>query len=487
MAAQKRDFSDFSAFPGHVREDGVWTFPVVVGADSKGKLRMWEIYVRLIRTKDGTSPPPRPINWIEDPQYVDEIVGIEEKWYTVVPGQALPQHVIAQMYTVSGQQGGKRSVAAPTYVTAGKNQGKKNARNILQQALIEARSKYLKKIDATGFGASDAPNIVDDINKNKAKRPYPMAAHKYDDNPRDPKSRLVYPLWIQPKFDGGRVVAYWDEDLGKVVAYTRHLKDIDGNDHIMQSLAELFAYIRALPGNIGKGLYLDGEFYKHGLSLQTISGMMRRGARDEGKDARLDYYIFDAFYPFDEGKKNWNFAQRTQLLMTLVKGRVDNSAVRTSAYPYLMFVDELLVDTPKQGDDVYERFINQERWEGAMYRNMEAPYEFSLVKEKRSYHLRKRKPRHSAEYTVIGFTEGDSGKDRGAIIWILRTDGGHEFTSTPVGMTYEERYALFTLFKSDPTVFGREWFGKQMTVEYDDISDDGVPLRAKAKGLRLIP
>ena len=136
---------------------------------------------------------------------------------------------------------------------------------------------------------------------------------------------------------------------------------------------------------------------------------------------------------------------------------------------------------------LYEGFLAK-NYEGSIVKNLGAPYEFGVDREVRSYQMRKRKPRHSGEYEVVGYTEGDQGKDRGAIIWVLKTPptrssgGGHEFHSTPVGMDYAERYAMFA--GMTPKVFAREWRGRMMTVEYDDLSEDGVPLRAKAKGLR---
>ena len=103
--------------------------------------------------------------------------------------------------------------------------------------------------------------------------------------------------------------------------------------------------------------------------------------------------------------------------------------------------------------------------------------------------MRKRKPRYSDEYEVVGYTQGDQGKDIGAIIWILKTPETKKiksvvFTSIPIGITNEERYKLFSNMTEE--LFNNEYKGKMMTVEYDELSETGVPLRAKAIGLRLI-
>ena len=53
-----------------------------------------------------------------------------------------------------------------------------------------------------------------------------------------------------------------------------------------------------------------------------------------------------------------------------------------------------------------------------------------------------------------------------------------------MGIDYKERYKLFK--KMTPEYFAKNYNGKKMTVEYDDISEDGVPLRAKAKCVRIL-
>jgi ATP-dependent DNA ligase len=157
---------------------------------------------------------------------------------------------------------------------------------------------------------------------------------------------------------------------------------------------------------------------------------------------------------------------------------------------HIIKVETYIANTFEEETVLYEQFLT-EKYEGSIVRNLDSPYEFGVNKEIRTYQIRKRKPRYSSEYEIVGYTEGVQGKDKGAIIWILKTPGDKtkkiepmEFTSTPVGMDYDERYSLFK--NMTIAIFEKKWKGKLMTIEYDDISGYGVPLRAKAKGVRCL-
>jgi ATP-dependent DNA ligase len=376
----------------------------------------------------------------------------------------VPEGCIAQIWTENGivaPEAGLVTRSIPSYVVTGKNLGKTNETNLLTQAMIQGRSKYLAKTK----GHSD--------------RYYPQAVHKYDDAPRDPSRHLVYPLAIQRKFDGGRTVAYLPQGQADVVMYSRRLKDVLGHDHIRTALSDLFGRIQTKY----PGVYLDGELYKHGLSLQTISGIMRRKAssktssrelRDGVEPIKLEYYIFDVFF-VDQARSAMPFVERKRVLDDIMSF-TDSSAL-VKAKTYVSYNEE-------SSDLAYNTFL-QEKFEGSIMRNLAAPYEFNSKREIRTYQVRKRKPRYSSEYKVTGFSQGVKGKDRGAIIWELETADGIKFTSTPVGINYDERYKMFKLFTEHPEEFDK-YLNKMMTVEYDDISKENVPLRAKAKCLRLI-
>jgi hypothetical protein len=85
---------------------------------------------------------------------------------------------------------------------------------------------------------------------------------------------------------------------------------------------------------------------------------------------------------------------------------------------------------------------------------------------------------------VVDFDEGKKGKDKGAIIWILKThDTDKQFNATPKNTTYEERYKLYKEAIAEKG-FTNKFKGRMMTIEYEDLSKDEIPLRAKSIGFR---
>jgi ATP-dependent DNA ligase len=495
MSSDKRDFSNFHEFPGSVIQNGTskgwYSFPKVYSIDTMNRRRAWHILVRLITTKGGKAPARRKINWDIT---IDTVVPILQK-YLDGRIEDIPDNTIAQMWTVQGiisennsvpenenadiNTMYKTTVSIPTHITIGKSIGKKNETTVLTQALIQARSKYLKKLQES-------------TERNNINRFFPVAVHKYDAKPRDVSKHLRLPVAVQRKLDGGRACAYYDTVMKKAVLYSRKLKDLDGNKHVLKELQSLLSSIN----DMYPGIYFDGELYKHGLSLQDIVGVMRRekGSKTtarEKKDTgsisvKLEYHIFDIFFPVGSKlMKNMLYIDRKKVLDDIFDVAKKTGIILT----HIIKVKTYIANTFEEETELYEQFLT-EKYEGSIVRNLDMPYEFGINKEIRTYQIRKRKPRYSSEYEIVGYTEGVQGKDKGAIIWILKTPSDEtknfeslEFTSTPVGMDYDERYSMFK--NMTPSIFEKKWKGKQMTIEYDDISGYGVPLRAKAKGVRI--
>ena len=119
-------------------------------------------------------------------------------------------------------------------------------------------------------------------------------------------------------------------------------------------------------------------------------------------------------------------------------------------------------------------------YEGLMLRNKDGVYLADADRTgsfMRSPDLVKMKQKHTAEFEVIGYTEGNRGKDKGAVIWVAQTSDEKQFNVTPKDMDYEERYEIFQDCEEN---FDDKYAGRMLTVEYEDLSKSGKPLRAKA-------
>lgn len=402
--------------------NNIYNYPTIIKRDSKNRERLYIIKVRLVKNEQKLK-----INFD-----IDDTLTLPFKE---------SKNVIAQIWTETGIKNMKITRSQPTYIKKGKNIGRSNETTVYTQALFVCNSRYKKNLGTQNV------NLF-----------YPFAVHKYDKKPQDEKKHIRYPVAVQRKLDGVRVVAY------KKGLYSRRLKHIEAK-HIVDDLKQIFKCKKY------SNLYLDGEFYKHGLSLQRISGLSRR--QKSKSIIKLEFHIFDLFDPVV--KTELSFEQRNALLIEIFS---------KFKFKYCVKVETIIAKDKNIEDKLYDQFLN-EKYEGSIVRNMDMPYEFSNIKEVRSYQARKRKPRYSADFKVIGYTQGTAGKDLGAIIFEMITQTGIKFTATPVGMTYNERYELYELLTRTPDIFKKDYKDKLMIVEYDDISQDGVPLRAKSKSIRV--
>lgn len=461
---------NFRAYPGKVN-NMVYEFPPLYVKDSKQKMRVWSIVVRIV---DKSAVKKYGINW-EDPPNLT-LHPIADSYLDV---DDLPPNSVAQIYVETGQVGGKLSRHEPTFVMTGSYQGttRKDRQTAFTQALIKARSLYNKKIDQ-GFqtSAEDATNYVG--------RLLPMALHRYDDN----IAKVKYPVYMQKKYDGIRCLAYStkvdiDPNVGvkvdkvknakvNVIMYSRHNIDFTGLDHIRNDLSTMYTkfndHLNEFNIDGSKPIYIDGEFYKHGMGLQQISGMARREEASE-----LYFVIFDVIYYLNgQSVPTSPFSDRLKVLNKLCINLKNIECAET-----------VLCNNVNEVNKFYKQALDS-GYEGAILRMQDSLYEISMTKEKRSYTTLKLKPSFDDEYEIIGFNQGTKGKDVGALIWVLRTKDGKQFTSVPKDMTYDTRYQIFKDLTLHPDKFKKEYLGKMMTIEFQDLSEDGVPQRAKAKAIR---
>jgi len=286
MSASIRNFDNFKDFDGSIKNE-IYCFPKLYKTTLKGQKRQWQIFVRLIKKSSKNIKLTRSYNW----NLMDEIqIPIKEEY--LFDDAKIPDGVISQIWTESGTTTGKISRSPASYMEI-TNLGKSNERNFLHQALVEARSKYIKKNEqGSGSKKSNFKHLFDD------KKWFPMLAKLYDDF----KDKIKYPQFIQPKLNGLRCIIYYDpvietkEPYEKVIMYSRDKKIYPFNENniqIRETLLEIFK--KYYDFDRKQSIYLDGELYTHGVSIQDINNA--RSSKNNPK-SMICYYMYDIFYPY---------------------------------------------------------------------------------------------------------------------------------------------------------------------------------------------
>src|ERR1700690_418907 len=323
----------------------------------------------------------------------------------------------ALIITTYGQVDGKLQQTSDT-ITSGKNEGKANATNYTEQAISEAAAKwtkqkkkgYVESIEAAQDGEVDeviGGGVEPMLAPSKI---YPTFAKK-----------LTFPVWVDPKFDGSRMIAIVEDGVAKLWSRTR--KRINSLPHIEAALEEQFPY----------GSYIfDGEAYVHSLNndFEELMSLIRKDYPGEGHEV-IEYHIYD----LPSCKKNFNERNEALLDLDFKLPLVRVRRKKASNHEKIMALHEKNLENG---------------FEGSMVRG-NGPYESG----KRSYFLQKLKNFTDDEFKVIGAEEG-RGKDAGTVgAFVCVTKDGKEFKAR-LKATYARRTELF----QNP----KEWKGAWLTV-----------------------
>jgi len=494
-------------FPGRFTPDGtLYQFPTVSTRNSRGKLLHWTVGVSLLDPQGRRVAFARP-----------DLLG--------QPAPPLPGFV-GVLETAAWQEGGEpRRGGVPTRVASGKNLGKKNATNPATQALRDALGLYNKQrlrgsagalpasVDAPPASVGAPPAVP--AAPAPPERPHPMLVKKRGETADARLSAETFRAGVdvQRKYNGQRMVAFADA-AGRVVLYSRTGRDFPGMPRLRAQAGRLLAQaptawavlcgelkrnpwedLRDGPGAAvceaspgAPAVYLDGELYKHGWSLNQISGEARRS---DGGSA-LEFWVFDCFFP-ELAANGVPVTSATRqafldILFDLAAG--DKAQGADEGAPIVRRVENFPAASDDEVDALAKRFV-AEGYEGAIVRKRAAPYRYGT----NGYHsanLVKVKPLHDAEFPVVGYTQGTRGKDVGAVIWIAEVPAGQSrsgrperFSVVPKNMDYETRYEIFRRLEARPGYFEREFQGLPLTVEYPELSaKTGIPTQAKALGFR---
>lgn len=276
-----------------------------------------------------------------------------------------------------GQLNTDRPQVTNDFINAGKNIGKLNETSVLEQTILEAKAKwekqkkkgYVESIKDAESGKIDSDLIKGGIN--------PMLAHKF----RDHASKITFPAYSQPKFDGSRMIAIINS--GKCTLWSRTRKQIKSLVHIEKELENLFA---------DKDIILDGEAYNHDYKdrFEALMSAIRKDEPHENSEI-IQYHIYDCI-------TDGTFKDRINLL----------NKILPKNNKFLKKVETVIINDEIENIKYYKECMNR-GYEGSMIRNSDGLYEF-----KRSYDLQKVKQFDDAEFEIVGVEEG-SGKLRGHV------------------------------------------------------------------------
>lgn len=346
-------------------------------------------------------------------------------------------------WTEAGQTGGKITKSKET-VCKGKNKGKKNETSPEEQAALDARSKWSKKLDKNGFLTEQ------EARESKDKFFVPMTAQKF----RDHNKKIEYPAYVQPKLDGIRCV------IGKDFAITRNGKPHSMVSHIQKVLRPVF--------EINPTLVLDGELYNHDLkeNFEGLVSLIRKSKLTDQnmKDAesKIQFHIYDL-----KTENPCDFHFRMSLL-TLIHEKLLEEDEKHAEH-FVKIVPTVCVQDEEDVLRWHDHFVNL-GYEGAMVRNS-----YSLYEHKRSFHLQKVKVFMDDEFPLIGFEEGKGNKKgMAASAWVKLPNG----QKCKVGIKGSEEFCQNLLSQESNLI------GLPVTVEFFGYTQEGSLRFGKLKAIR---
>lgn len=313
--------------------------------------------------------------------------------------------------------GGKETTDVQ-FVDSGVNIGKSNETTYLEQAYLMADSQYRRLLDA-GFTTTIPTGKYNTDAEGKIK---PMLAVSFNEK------KIKFPCIVQPKYDGVRCLITFED--GEVRIFSRKGKPYN-IPHLKKWAEE---NVDLLP--------LDGELYNHKeLTFQEIVSAVKR---ESEITPLIHYVVYDT--PRDGNNK-----ERISYLEKAFSDVGENAPVSLSISRVCNGMSEVW--------KMHDKFTS-EGYEGAIIRNMDGHYEQGF----RSNDLIKLKVFDDAEFRIVDVVEA-SGRDSGTAIFVCECGGGL-FNVKPQG-TREKRAKYFNN--------SEEIIGKIVTVQYQGLSDEGIP------------
>ena len=319
----------------------------------------------------------------------------------------------AVVSTTFGQLDGKLQTSTDT--CSPKNTGRSNSTTAEQQAILEAQSKFAKKVKS-GYSQelTSTPTVQ-----------LPQKVKTYQDN----KHLVSYPCYATPKYNGLNGT-YWLLPDKTLKLTSRGGDELPPIPHLEPTILKMMEHF--------KTTCINGELYISGESLQNITSAVK-------KPKELSKSL--VFIPFELPLVSAPYKDKVALLIKYI--------------PIVYITSEEMLE------DFFTVTV-EAGYEGIVIYNTDSIYQFN----QRSSTVLKYKPVADAEYKILSYTTDRNGHP----VFTCETHDGKQFKVKPKG-TDEERKQIITNFDS-------QYKNNYYKIEYEMLSDSGIPLKGIGVGLR---
>lgn len=258
-----------------------------------------------------------------------------------------------------------------------------------------------------------------------------------------------------------RCLFYYNFEDDKIHSASRGGENYDAATTHLREDPELLEVFRNMPH-----LILDGELYKHGKSLQQISGAARMEKNAYDCDW-LEYYVYDLI---DLENLDKPAKDRIKLLQSIQQSYgwgFDPYREWKEGELQIQVVPQVYISGWASMKKLHAQYV-EEGFEGLVIRNPDKPYK----PNGRTNDMIKIKMYKDDEFEITGLSEGLREED---MCFTLVTADGLEFKAKPIG-TRE----LKQQYREDLN----QLIGKMATVKYFYLSDEGTPLQPVLKCIR---
>lgn len=379
------------------------------------------------------------------------VVECDEEWHDDEHG-----YVIQRSY---GQVNGKTTFSPKIVVSQTKQK-----RTWREQYTLKFNSEVKKYLDKgyvevekhpNEYSAEELADIFGEVATNQAGIIKPMLAKQES---KLTNRKILDKEWLcSRKIDGVRCLMYWDGE--QILTASRGGENYNAATTHLRENEDLIAFFKENPNII-----LDGELYRHGKTLQQISGAARLEKNAYDCDW-LQYWIYDCY---DKANPDMIAEDRLNFL-----GEIDWIQVFDSLSDV---VDDICLvnHIPVSGEEdiwkLHDQYVS-EGFEGCVIRNPNKPYK----PNGRTNDMLKFKNYKSEEFKVVGFELGLRGSED--MTFICELPDGRTFKSMPVGdREVKQEYV---------DNFEEKYKGHMAECTYFNYSEENIPTQPKLRVFRF--